>query len=56
MLRFSLRSLFVLIGLCAVASRLGSEVLAHRAHEAALAALQATDPTIRSAGKMSIFL
>ena len=33
MLRFSLRSLFVLVGLCAVASRLGSEALAHRAQE-----------------------
>ncbi len=56
MTRFSLRSLFVLVGLCAVASRLGSEVLAHREQERALAALQATDPTIRSAGKLSIFL
>ena len=46
MARFSLRSLFIVVGLCAVAARLGSEVLEYRAQERGLAGLRGLGPAI----------
>jgi hypothetical protein len=56
MARFSLRSLFIAVGLCAVASRLGSEVLEYRAQERGLAGLRALGPAIYGDSRLPVFL
>ncbi len=55
MARFSLRSLFVAVGLCAVAARVGSEALEYRAQERGLAGLHGLGPAIYGNSRLPIF-
>jgi hypothetical protein len=56
MLRFSLKGLFVLVGVCAVASRVGSEALEFRVEEEALSGLRGLGPAIVVESRIKTFL
>ena len=55
MSRFSLKALFLLVGCCAVASRVGSEVLQQRDQERGLAGLRALGPAIYDNSPLHVF-
>jgi len=54
--RWSLRSLFVVVALCAVASRVASEAVEFRAQERGLAGLRGMGPAILVESPMKVFL
>lgn len=56
MTRWSLRTLFVVVALCAVASRVASEAVEFRAQERALAGLRGLGPAIVVESPLPIFL
>jgi len=56
MTRWSLRSLFAVVALCAVASRVASEAVEFHAQERGLAGLRGLGPAIRVDGALPIFL
>jgi hypothetical protein len=56
MIRWSLRSLFVVVALCAVASRVASEAVEFHAQERGLAGLRGLGPAIQVDSSIPSFL
>jgi hypothetical protein len=55
MTRWSLRSLFIVVACCAVASRVGREAVEFRAQERGLEGLRGLGTTIRIEGQVKTF-
>ncbi|MCI0358969.1 MAG: hypothetical protein L0211_10865 [Planctomycetaceae bacterium] len=56
MTRWSLRSLFVFVAFCAIASRVGREAMESRAQERGLEGLRGLGAIIHVQGQLPIFL
>jgi len=55
MTRWSLRSLFIVVACCAIASRVGREAVEHRNQEGGLTGLRGLGGTIRVEGQLKTF-